>query len=81
MKSILKAVFRTNKYGETEMFYYDEDKNLVCFCLFEGHSYADYKYYLSCNSIKTINDDVKRIINYYEGDEDIKIEFKQKLKR
>lgn len=42
----IKVVFRYNKdFDYVEMFYYDERKDLVCFCLEEGHSTASYLYY------------------------------------
>ncbi len=40
------------KYNEVLLFYYDDRKQLVCFCQSEGHSVADYGYYK--NSTKPV---------------------------
>lgn len=81
----LKVVFRYNKkFNYVEMFYYNEFKELVCFCLEECHSTASYNYYLSTKLINDPlkNDRVLKIINYYENGQDpIKLKIMKKLKR
>ena len=40
------------KYNEVLLFYYDDKRQLVCFCQSEGHSVSDYGYYK--NSTKPV---------------------------
>lgn len=66
----LTVTFRYNKkYDVVEMFFYDDNKDLNCFCMKEGHSQASYNYYLSNSKIDDIenNRDVDIIKKYYEN--------------
>lgn len=47
MSDNIKIVPRISKVTKrTELFYYDERKDLVCYDFFEGHTTACYNYYL-----------------------------------
>jgi len=44
---MLNVTFRKNKkFGEIEMFYYNDRKDLECVCISEGHNVANYDYYI-----------------------------------
>ena len=74
-KITIEVVFRYDKeYDYVQMFYYDEHKSLVCFCLEEGHGEAGIPYYRSTKHTngeqpQSIKDKIQRIINYYTDDE------------
>ena len=72
------------KFERVEMFYYDEYKNLMSFCMEEGHNEASHDYYLSLKHTngkqsKEIQENIKRITNYY-NDEETQIKVMKKLK-
>jgi hypothetical protein len=84
-KEKIQVTFRYNKkFGYTEMFYYDDRKDMVCFCMQEGHSTCCYDYYLSLTPILDIEDnrDVQTIIKYYSSYPNaIELEIMKRLKR
>lgn len=82
----LNVTLRTIKFANknyVEMFYYD-DNQLVAFCFEEGHSIADYDYYLSTKPLNKVlsHDGIKemekRFSDYY-NDENLTIVFKTRL--
>lgn len=81
----LTVTFRHNKkYDIVEMFFYDDNKDLNCFCMKEGHNIASYEYYLSTFPIKDIenNRDVEIIKKYYSNYPNaIKVNIVKRLKR
>ena len=85
MEEKLKVTFRYNKkFGYTEMFYYNEHKDMVCFCMQECHNTCCYDYYLSCTPIKDIenNSEVQTIISYYASNpEPTEVQIMKRLKR
>ena len=74
-KLTIDVVFRYDKkFNYVQMFYWDEHKQLVCFCMEEGHGEASYEYYLSTQHLNgEITEEqeqkIQKIVNFYNDDE------------